>query len=132
VAVLVVATAILVRARGPRTAPAPVWNCGQIDEPALAWTSAGFTSSLRLSMRGVLRTERTLERDDTNGIAQEVRYAQHVPNLLDHWVYHPIQRVALRLAGTARRLQSGSLPAYVGYFVGLLVVLLILARVVSG
>lgn len=130
--VLVIATAILVRARGPRTAPAPVWNCGQIDEPALAWTSAGFTSSLRLSMRGVLRTERSLERDHTNGIAQEVRYAQHVPNLLDTWVYHPIQRIALDLAGTARRLQSGSLPAYVAYFVGLLIVLLVLARVVGG
>ena len=130
--VLVAATAILVRMRGPRTAPAPVWNCGQIDEPALAWSPAGFTSSLRLTFRGILRAERSLEHDHDDGIIQQVRYTQHVPNLLDTRVYHPIQRIALDLAGVARRLQSGSLPAYVGYFVALVIVLLVVARLVGG
>jgi hydrogenase-4 component B len=132
VVVLAVATGLLVRARGPRTAPAPVWNCGQIDEPALAWTGAGFTSGLRLSFRGIVRTERTLERDHDAGIVQEVRYAQAVPNLIDTRVYHPLQRIALELAHLARRVQSGSLPTYVAYLVGLLIVLLIFARLVGG
>jgi hydrogenase-4 component B len=132
IVVLVAGTALLVRARGPRTAPAPVWNCGQIDEPALAWTGAGFTSGLRLSFRGIVRTERTLERDHDAGIVQEVRYAQAVPNLFDTGVYHPAQRVALTLAGLARRLQSGRLATYVAYLVGLLIALLVIARLVGG
>jgi len=132
VVVLVGGTVLLVRARGPRTAPAPVWNCGQVDEPALAWTGAGFTSALRLSFRGIVRTERTLERDHDAGIVQEVRYTQAVPNLFDTRVYHPLQRVALELAHLARRLQSGSLPTYVAYLVGLLIVLLVVARLVGG
>lgn len=130
--VLVAVTGVLVRARGRRAAAAPVWNCGQIDEPALAWTAAGFSSSLRLSFRGVLRTERSLARDHDAGILQEVRYAQHHPNLLEARVYHPAQKVALRVAGLARRLQSGSLRAYVAYLVGLLLVLLLVARLVGG
>jgi hydrogenase-4 component B len=130
--VVVVGTFVLVRARGPRMPPAPVWNCGQIDEPALAWTSAGFTASLRLSLQGVLRSERALEVEREGGIVREIRYQQQVPNLIDRWVYGPIQRTALELAAVARRLQSGSLPAYVGYLVGLVVVLLILARLVGG
>ena len=132
IVVLVAVTGVLVRARGPRAAAAPVWTCGQIDEPALAWTAAGFSSSLRLSFRGVLHTERVLERDHDAGILQEVRYAQHHPNLLESRVYHPAQRVALRIAAVARRLQSGSLRAYVAYFVGLLLILLIVARLVGG
>jgi len=130
--VLVVGTFVLVRVRGPRTALAPVWNCGQIDEPALAWTSAGFTASLRLSLQGVLRSERALEVERESGIVQEIRYRQHVPSLIDRWVYGPTQRIAFKLAAVARRLQSGSLPAYVGYLVGLLLVLLILGRLVGG
>jgi len=130
--VLLVGTFVLVRVRGPRTALAPVWNCGQVDEPALAWTSAGFTESLRLSLQGVLRSERALEVERSTGIIQEIQYRQHVPSLIDRWVYAPTQRVALEFAAVARRLQSGSLPAYVGYLVGLVVVLLILARLVGG
>lgn len=127
-----IATALLLRARGPRTEPAPVWNCGQIDEPALAWTSAGFSSSLLLSARGVLPTERVLTRDAGGGVLAEVRYAQHVPNHFEARLYRPLQRVALQCAHVARRVQSGSLQAYVAYFVALLIVLLIFARVVGS
>jgi hydrogenase-4 component B len=130
-AVLALVTAALVRARGPRTTPAPVWNCGQADEPALAWTPAGFSSSLLLSVRGVLPTERVLEREHQGSVVTHVRYAQHVPNPFEAQIYRPAQRMALRVAHVARRLQSGSLQAYVGYFVVLLIALLILARVVG-
>ena len=79
-----------------------------------------------------MRVRAGLEVGRYSGIVQEIRYRQHVPSLIDRWVYGPTQRVALELAAVARRLQSGSLPAYVGYLVGLLLVLLILARLVGG
>jgi hydrogenase-4 component B len=130
--VIGLATTLLVRARGRRTEPAPVWNCGRADEPALAWTSAGFSSSLLLSSRGVLPTERVLTRDAGGGVLTEVRYTQHVPNHFEAQLYQPLQRVALRLAHLARRLQSGSLQAYVAYFVAVLIVLLVFARLVGS
>ena len=43
-----------------RAAPAPTWASGQLVEPALDWTSAGFTKSLRLVLEFVLRPEREI------------------------------------------------------------------------
>jgi len=55
-AVVGLTTLVLIRVRGARTAPAPVWISGQPDEPALAWTAAGFSSSLLMSVRGAMPT----------------------------------------------------------------------------
>ena len=52
----------LSRLRGRRrAAPAPSWACGQLVEPALSWTSAGFTKPLRLVLEAVLRPQREIE-----------------------------------------------------------------------
>jgi hydrogenase-4 component B len=117
----------LLRARR-RTAAAPVWTCGQRSAPALAWTSAGFTKALRLTLHGVLRPERDVEVRRTGGLVQEVRHFSEVHHLFDAWLYAPLQRSALRGATVARRLQSGSLRAYAGYLLVLVAALLALAR----
>jgi hypothetical protein len=59
---------------------------------------------------------------------QEVRHRAVVPHLFDSLLYGPVARVALAGATTARRLQSGSLRTYLAYLVGLVVALLLLAR----
>ncbi|MBJ7455587.1 MAG: hydrogenase 4 subunit B [Thermoleophilia bacterium] len=126
---LAVAAATLLALRGRRTAaPAPVWACGQAVEPSLAWTSAAFTKPVRLSMWGLLRPEREVEVLSRGGVPDEVRHRGAVPHLIDGAVYAPVLRVALAGAGAARRLQSGSLRLYAGYLVGLVVLLLLLAR----
>jgi formate hydrogenlyase subunit 3/multisubunit Na+/H+ antiporter MnhD subunit len=93
------------RRRGPRPAQTPAWTGGRPVTPALAWTASGFTQTLRLMCRGLL------------------------PGLLELRVQEPIASVALRGAGLVRRLQSGSLTAYLGYLLGLLALLLVLIRV---
>ena len=40
------------------------WACGQLVEPALDWTSAGFTKPLRLVLEAVLRPEREIDGAD--------------------------------------------------------------------
>jgi hydrogenase-4 component B len=130
--VLGIATVVLVRTRGPRTAAAPVWNCGQVDEPALAWTSAGFRSSLVLSFRAAVPTEHTTVRDTRDGVLTGVEHSQTTANHFEERFYRPARRAALRVAHLARGLQSGSLQAYVGYFVVVLIVLLVLARIVGA
>jgi hydrogenase-4 component B len=115
--------------RGPRTRTQPAWACGQRVEPALAWTAAGFTKPLRLTLERVLRPRReVVVHAAPNGIAREVVHRAEVPHLFDAWLYAPAQRVALRGATVARRLQSGSLRAYLGYLLALLTVVLGLAR----
>lgn len=128
-AVLLVLTGALVLLRGRyRAEPAPTWACGQPVGPELSWTSAGFTKPLRLVLEVVLRPERDITVRTEGGVVQEVTYRGHVPQLIDERVYRPVARRAVILAGSARRLQSGSLGTYVTYLIGLVVVLLAAAR----
>jgi hydrogenase-4 component B len=115
--------------RGARVAAAaPTWACGQLVEPALQWTSAGFTKPLRLVLESVLRPERSIVVRTTGGVVQDVTYSGRVPHLIEERLYQPAQSAALAVARQARRLQSGSLGAYVAYLIGLVVVLLAAAR----
>ncbi len=126
---VVVGTAVLVRLRGRRSAaPAPTWACGQRVEPALNWTSAGFSKPVRLVLEAVLRPERAIAVRSQAGIVQEVSYSGRVPQLLDERLYRPSVAVGLQAAVHARRLQSGRLGAYVAYLIALVIVLLVAAK----
>jgi hydrogenase-4 component B len=113
---------------GRRAAPAPTWACGQLVEPRLNWTSAGFTKPLRLVLEVVLRPQREIAVRTEGGTVKSISYSAHVPHLIDDSVYRPATRLALAGAVWARRLQSGRLGAYVAYLIGLVVVLLAAAR----
>jgi hydrogenase-4 component B len=127
---LVVMVGALVRlARSPRAASAPTWTCGQPPAAGLRWSSAGFTKPLRLVLEGLLRPRREVDVVLTAGVVQAVAYRAEVPHLFDTLIYEPLSRAALRGASFARRLQSGSLRAYLVYLLALLGVLLALARV---
>jgi hydrogenase-4 component B len=129
-AVLLVGASLFALARGRRkAATAPSWACGQLVEPELRWTSAGFTKPLRLVLEGALRPQREISVSTRGGVVQEVRYEGHVPHLFDTHVFRPITRAGLAGARHVRRLQSGSLTAYVGYLVALVIVLLVAVRV---
>lgn len=128
--VLALLVVMLVAVRGSRRAAvAPVWACGQRVEPALRWTSAGFTKSLRLTLEHALRAERVVDVDEKGGVVQAVMYRGAVPHLFDTLLYEPVVRRALGLAAFARRLQSGSLRAYVVYLLALIVLLLVVGRI---
>lgn len=127
--VLAVLAILIGRGRGSRSAaPAPVWACGQLVEPALDWTSAGFTKALRLGLESVLRPQRSIEVHESGGIVQRLEYEASVPHLFDTAVYRPVVRASLAAAAVARRLQSGSLRGYVVYLLALVLALIALAR----
>ena len=127
--ILAAITGLLVLSRSHRAAaPAPSWACGQLVEPALAWTSAGFTKPLRLVLESVLRPERTITVRTSGGTVQEVSYSGRVPQLFDERVLAPAVRIALGAATHARRLQTGRLGTYVAYLIALVLVLLTAAK----
>jgi hydrogenase-4 component B len=130
VAVLAILIALLaLLRRSSVAAPAPSWACGQLVEPQLNWTSAGFTKPLRLVLGPVLRPRREITVHERDGVVRQVTYHGHVPQLIDDWVYRPILRWSIAGAARARRLQSGSLSRYVVYLIGLVVLLLGAARI---
>jgi formate hydrogenlyase subunit 3/multisubunit Na+/H+ antiporter MnhD subunit len=115
--------------RSRRLEPAPAWVCGQPQEPRLAWTSDSFTKPLRLVLEGVLRARREIEPTETGGTLQSVSYRGEVPHLFDTAVYGPLQRRAIAAARFARRVQSGSVRAYAGYLLALLLAALLAVRI---
>jgi len=120
---------ILFSARGARVAaPAPAWTCGQAVEPSLNWTSSAFTKPLRLGWELVLRPKREVTINSARGVIQSATYEGQVPHLFDTGFYVPIVRRGMTVAASMRRLQSGSLRSYALYLVGLIGVLLAVAR----
>ncbi len=126
---LAVAVLLALRRRRPTAAPAPTWACGQTLEPRLLWTSSAFTKPLRLTWETVLRPRREVTRLSDRGVVQSVTYRGQVPHLFDTLLYAPALRAALAFAAHARRLQSGHLRTYGTYLGGVLIVLLLLARI---
>jgi hydrogenase-4 component B len=123
-------TGLLWLLRGSRrAAPVPAWACGSRAEPALAWSSAGFTKPLRLALEGVLRPRREVTTLREHGLVRSVRYRAEVPHLFDTALYGPLRRGAVAGARIARRVQSGSIRAYAGYLLVLLLALLALVRI---
>jgi hydrogenase-4 component B len=127
--VLGLLTPMLVWVRGRRVAAtAPIWACGQLVQPQLAWTSAGFTKPLRLVLEAVLRPQRQVAVRTAGGVVQEVSYSGRIPQLIDERLYVPAVRAVLGAARYARRLQTGRLGTYVGYLIALVLVLLAAAK----
>jgi hydrogenase-4 component B len=115
--------------RGKRVAaPAPTWACGQLVQPQLAWTSAGFTKPLRLVLEAVLRPQREIAVRTVGGVVQDVSYSGRVPHLIEERLYAPVVRSSLGAARHARRLQTGRLATYVWYLIALVLVLLAAAK----
>ena len=112
-----------------RAAPTPAWACGQPVEPALQWTSSGFTKPLRLVLEVVLRPRREVVATRAGGLLQQVSYRGEVPHHFDSVLYGPIHRSALRGARLTRRLQSGSIRTYAAYLLALLLALLALLKI---
>ncbi len=126
---LLALTGLVWRLRGSRrSAPVPAWACGQRVERRLDWSSAGFTKPLRLVLEAVLRPRREIVAIREHGRLQSVRYRGEIPHLFDTLLYGPVQRGALAGALISRRLQSGSVRAYAGYLLALLLLLLVLVR----
>ena len=123
------AAAFAIARRSRSAEPTPAWASGQQLVPALTWTSAGFTKSLRLVLEAVLRPEREITIETQHGIVRGASYSGRVPQLVDEHLYRPATHVALTLAASARRLQSGRLGTYVAYLVALVVTLLLAVKV---
>jgi hydrogenase-4 component B len=129
--VVVLVVLVLVLAVLRRTSPAvmaPTWISGQPQDDRLAWSSAGFTKPLRLVLEPLLRPERAVMTVSKGALVRSIEYRSVTPHLFDTLIFGPLERVSLRGAHVARRLQSGSLRVYVAYLLVLVLGLLAAAR----
>jgi hydrogenase-4 component B len=118
----------LARRRVGTTAPGPMWICGQVLHSRLAWTSAGFTKSLRLVLEVVLRPQRSVRIERRGVIVHSAEHESHVPHLFDTLLFRPALGGVLAANRVLRRMQSGSLRAYLAYLLVTLAVVLAAVR----
>jgi hydrogenase-4 component B len=133
VGLVVVAVGLVALRRGRRrelVRTTPTWTNGIIPEPAMEYTSTSYSKLLRLFFARVLRPERELHVEYHAGtpLPSTMRYTGEVTHVLEEHVFAPLHALAIRGSSFVRRLQNGSLQAYLAYALIGLIVLLAVSR----
>ncbi|HTX62882.1 MAG TPA: hypothetical protein VMD28_04550, partial [Acidimicrobiales bacterium] len=105
------------------------------------YTAFGFANPLRHLLANVLGTRETRSvrpvrsgSGDGQGAAAGVAHVEtrtRVVEPVENYLYRPVWRALLKLSDAARRLQSGSVNAYVAYMLVALIVVMVVAAVLS-
>jgi hydrogenase-4 component B len=114
--------------RGRVVRRVPTWGCGGELTAATEYTATAFSKPLMMIFRAVYRPTRQVEAltDVSPYFPREVRYRAEIEPTFERHVYGPLVRAVLRLANGLKWLQAGSLHAYLGYVIALVVTLVLL------
>ena len=100
--------------------PAPTWGCGGELTAEAEYTATAFSKPLMLIFGAIYRPMREVSTLETaRYYAREVRYRAEVEPTFERFVYRPLTRGVLGLAERLRVIQAGSLHAYLGYVMAL-------------
>jgi hydrogenase-4 component B len=126
VAALGLAAVLAARAAFARR-PAPTWGCGGELTAEAEYTATAFSKPLMLIFGAIYRPTREVSTLETTPYyAREVRYRAEVEPTFERFVYRPLTRGVLRAAERMRVIQAGSLHAYLGYVMALVLFLVVL------
>lgn len=112
---------------------ARTWDCGSDLSPRMEITATGFSRSIMVIFKGILKptTQTDTEYNDAS-----MRYFPKTSvvtlknaNIYDTYLYRPLVAAITRLSGYIKKIQSGSINAYVLYIFVTLIALLIIASV---
>jgi hydrogenase-4 component B len=110
-----------------RRRPAPAWGCGGELTAETEYTATAFSKPLMLIFSAVYRPTREVSTVGASPYyAQEIRFRSEVDPAFERLIYRPLGRGVLRLAERMRVIQAGSLHAYLGYVLALVLVLVLL------
>ena len=106
----------------------PTWGCGGELTARTEYTATAFSKPLMMIFGAVYRPTREVETlaEVSPYFPQEVRYRAEIEPTFERYVYVPIARTVLRIAHGMKVLQAGSLHAYLGYVIALVVTLVLL------
>jgi len=115
-------------ARKTRVRRGPTWDCGQRGlTPRMEYTATGFSKPIRMVFKALFQPHREVQReyDFSPYFATTIRFDSHVEEVFERQIYRPGRILILRASRRIRRLQAGSIHAYLLYiFVTLLLLLM--------
>jgi hydrogenase-4 component B len=108
------------------------WGCGRIGQtPRMEYTATAFAEPLRRIFAELYRPTKELTIDfhpESKYFVQSIEYRSEITPWFEKYIYEPCIWFVRLLATVVRRLQSGSLHAYLVYITIALVLLLLFAR----
>lgn len=106
----------------------PTWGCGGELSARTEYTASAFSKPLMMVFRAIYRPTRQVETlaQVSPYFTEEVRYSAEMEPTFERYFYDPLLRAVLFLANGMKVLQAGSLHAYIGYVLALVVGLMLL------
>jgi hydrogenase-4 component B len=123
----VAALAALMMRFGSAVRRAPTWGCGGLLGARTEYTATAFSKPLMMIFRAVYRPTREVEAlaKVSPYFPHEVRYHVEIEPTFERYVYGPLTDIVLRAADRLKILQAGSLHAYLGYVIVLVLSLVL-------
>ncbi len=114
--------------RGATTRRVPTWGCGGELTAGTEYTATAFSKPLMLIFAALYRPNRQVDTltETSPYFPREVRYSSEIEPTFERLIYEPLVRAVLRVAGGMKVLQAGSLHAYLGYVIAMVVTLVLL------
>jgi len=121
------AAMFLTRRRGVAARRVPTWGCGGELSAGSEYTATAFSKPLMMIFSALYRPNRQVEAltESSPYFPREVRYRSEIEPTFERLLYEPLVRAVLRLAGGLKVLQAGSLHAYLGYVIAMVVTLVL-------
>jgi hydrogenase-4 component B len=118
----------LVFARRGRHRVDETWDCG-LDRltSQMEYTATAYSKPLRMIFQAIYRPRRRIQADFavSRYFTKSIHFESHIEPTFEQLIYRPVNRAILRFSRSVRRVQTGSLSAYLFYiFVTLLILLL--------
>lgn len=119
--------ALLAARTGGAVRRAPTWGCGGELSAQTEYTATAFSKPLMMIFGAVYRPTRRVESLAAVSpyFPHEVRYHSEIEPTFERYVYDPLLRGVLRAANGLKVIQAGSLHAYLGYVIALVVWLML-------
>jgi len=107
---------------------APTWGCGGVLGARTEYTATAFSKPLMMIFSAVYRPTREVESlaKVSPYFPHEVRYHVEIEPTFERYVYGPLTEAVLRIANRMKILQAGSLHAYLGYVIALVLTLVLI------
>ena len=105
----------------------PTWGCGGELSARTEYTATAFSKPLMMVFRAVYRPTREVEALTKvyPYFPHEVRYHVEIEPTFERYMYGPLTEIVLRIADRLKILQAGSLHAYLGYVIALVLSLVL-------
>lgn len=105
------------------------WDCGTPLDRRTQYTPTGFSQPLLRVFQQIYRPRTEVKEEPRpSPYIRAVRFEQELPDLFVLHIYRPLTAGTIALAMRVKRIQSGSIQAYLAYLMIILIVLLVVLR----